>query len=139
MTAMRGEPDPDVLAELTAPRRLTKAAPVDPVLGLVNQAGREARAAHPTPAPLATPTPADPRPTPAPPAVQLRKQGGYYAHDADVQRAQAAWKHTELLPDGYPSWSAFQLAAIMRLTEELERKHHGGQPFPPLPPGRRVR
>jgi hypothetical protein len=147
---MRGEPDADALAEITGPRRLTKAAPVDPVLGLVTPPPARPTSTPVWAAPAAAQERAEqayaaagveaPRPAPAPAStadtVLRRKQGGYYAHQADVDRARAAWAHTQLLPGGYASWSEFQLAAVMRLTEEMETSHNHGRPFPPLPAGK---
>lgn len=90
------------------------------------------RVMHPSPPVAVTQTPADLR---SEPVVTRRKQGGYYAHDADIDRARAAWKHTELEPLGYSSWSDFQLAAVMMLTEHMEQQYNRGKPFPPLPAG----
>lgn len=71
------------------------------------------------------------------PETPLRtKQGGYYATKADVERARAAWKNTELLPGGCASWSDYQLQALMEKVERDEAEHNGGNPWPPLPAGR---
>lgn len=140
-----GQPDPEDLAALTGrPAKLPKAAPVDPVLGLVRQpaapapgqAAQGARVMHPVPPAPATQTPAD-RPAQPPAAPKKEKLGGYYMHRADLERAQAAHMYSKLA-EGGQTWSDFQVEAVMRLTEERERKHNGGRPFPPLPPGTRV-
>lgn len=136
--ARGGQPDADALASLTGRRpTLRKAPPQDPVLGVstpigaaaptVQNRAREAYAA------VGAEPPAALAEVPAASASPVkRKQGGYYIHDADLARAQAAFAHTRLLDGGFDTWSEFQVAALMALTEQKEREHNEGRPFPLL-------
>lgn len=123
MTAMRGEPDADILAELTAPRgKLTKAPAVDPVLGLTQPAARVARAQ--------TPAVEEERPE------RKEKVGGWYGYPSNLARIRAAWFHTQTEEDGWPSLSEMTEQLLLREAQRLEEVHNGGEPFPAVPAGK---
>jgi len=158
---MRGEePDADVLAELTAPRKLTKAAPVDPVLGLVGppparprlapteeEWARHQDALRPTePTPVTyrkeggLPVDEPGRPTSAGSVgaelpERKEKVGGWYGYPSNLARIRAAWFHTQTSEDGWPSLSEMTEQLLLREAERLEREHNGGERFPDVPAG----
>ena len=117
----RGSQPPADLAALTAPPRLAKAQPVDPVLG------QQPPAADPAPTgPVATP-----RGDGAPPRPKI----SFYMDPDDAARCRGAYEHTRPAADGSRTFSDFIARAVLEHTERLENKHNGGQPYPPLAAG----
>lgn len=55
--------------------------------------------------------------------------------DGDVHsRAQNAFWATRAIPEAaHLTWASWVEEAIRRYTDELEREHNGGQPFPERP------
>lgn len=135
---MREEPDADVLAELTAPRKLTKAAPVDPVLGLVTPP-RPAAVTYRKEGGLPVDEPH--RPTSAasvggePLPERKEKVGGWYGYPSNLARIRAAWFHTQTQPNGWPSLSEMTEQLLLREAEALEAAYNGGERFPDVPAG----
>lgn len=79
------------------------------------------------------------RPEPEPPKERKTKVGGFYAYPSELDRIRAAWFHTQTTEDGYSSISELIVRAVLGegpSVAELERKHNGGEPFDPVPPGR---
>lgn len=124
-----GRPDTQALDELgQAPRgggRRRKAPTVDPVLS----AGSVPAAGGPPAADGASNARRARAPGPA------KSKVGFYQDPDDTARARAAYDWTRP-HEGHRSFSDFIASAIMREVERLEAKHHDGQPWPVLEPGR---
>jgi hypothetical protein len=59
-----------------------------------------------------------------------KEKVGFRFEQANTARARAAYLHTAR-EEGHASFSEFIEAAVMRETARVERKYHGGRPWPP--------
>ncbi len=130
--ASSAAPNADALAALSAPaetRRLSKAIPSDPVLGVsaptkpVDQLDPDHGAAE-----------AEQATADQPPVADLKVKASYYIEDSRLKRARAAYAN---LPANQrpKSFSDFQAAAVMASVEGVERAINGGDAFPGIEAG----
>ncbi len=122
--ASSAAPNADALAALAAPsetRRLAKAIPSDPVLGVS--------------APTRVAAEAEDATTDHPPVVaDVKVKASYYIEDSRLKRARAAYAN--LPASRRPrSFSDFQAAAVMASVETVEREVNGGEVFPGIAAG----
>lgn len=123
---MRGrEPDADVLAELTSRSPMRKQPAIDPVLGLTRSVP-----ARPVPVPVPEPEPV------AEPVERKEKIGGWNGYPSNLARIRAAQFYTQTHPDGWSSLSEMTEQTLLAEAARLEQEHNGGEPFPPMPPGK---
>jgi Centromere-binding protein ParB C-terminal len=104
-------------------RRVTKAAPEDPVLGAVTAAEAEKSGGG-----------AGTEPTPEKPASKKVKMS-FYAVEEIANRARAAYAHTHVYED-VVTFSEFIEQALLEKTARLEASYNAGNQWPPLAPGK---
>jgi hypothetical protein len=94
--------------------------------------GKPANAA---PTPAETGQTASPEPTKAAPRPQMT---AYIASDVQEAARAAVW-WTRNQPEGYENLSDLLEDALLEKIARLEQQYNDGQPFPPMPAGKRLR
>jgi hypothetical protein len=116
---------------VSVPSTKTPSSKTDPVMG-------ELLGVEPPPAEAAAPVEAAQQPAKTPSSTSRPRMTVYISEEVqEALRAAVYWTNNQ--PEGYGNLSDLLEEAGLEKVRELERKYNGGEPFAPIPQGKRLR